>query len=115
MNRLALAVLVLLLLLWHTANAQHHEGRPHYWNPTGLAAQTHNPDNEKLAQSYLMRVFDVTQDSGQSCALKTPATVAQLNQIFSDYLKSHPNLLNAGRSAAGVAAQAYTEYWACKK
>jgi hypothetical protein len=30
-----------------------------YWTPAGLAAQTHNPENEKLAQAYLIGVFDV--------------------------------------------------------
>jgi len=113
MNRMAVAILVLLLC--RTAYAQLPQGPARYWNPTGLAGQTHNPDNERLAQSYLMGVFDITQDSGKSCALRAPVPTAELNQIFSDYLKSHPKLLNAGRSAAGVAAQAFIEHWPCQK
>jgi hypothetical protein len=110
-----MTIAILVLLLSPTGYAQLHQGPAHYWNPTGLAGQTHNPDNERMAQSYLMGVFDFTQDSGKSCALRAPVPTAELNQIFSDYLKSHPNLLNAGRSAAGVAAQAFTEHWPCHK
>jgi len=66
MNRVTIAILVLLLsLTWY---AQLHQGRARYWNPTGPAAQTHNPNNERVAQSYPMGVLDITQDFGQTCA-----------------------------------------------
>lgn len=82
--------------------------------PDVLIAQINDAATEKLAQSYLIGAYDLAQDSGQSCGVGTTAPV-QLEQIFSNYVKAHPELLRADRSAAGVAAQAFAEYWPCQK
>jgi len=111
----SLASVLFVLLFCATARSQLRHSTPHYWNPTGLDGQKHNPNNEAEAVDYLMGVFDFTQDSGQSCAASAPVPPIELAQIFSDYLKSHPKLVNAGRSAAGVAALAFAEHWPCRK
>jgi hypothetical protein len=70
---------------------------------------------EQLAQFYLLGAYDLTQDAGKSCAVRSTTTPAQLEKIFSDYLRANPGLLHADRTAAGVAAQAFAAYWPCKK
>jgi hypothetical protein len=62
-----------------------------------------------------MGTYDLTQDSGQSCAVRGTTTPVQLEKIFTDYLQAHPGLKNADRTAAGVAAQAFAEYWPCQR
>jgi hypothetical protein len=116
MNRLASAFLVVLLC--GTKHAQPQQGKQlpgRYFTPNTLLSQLQNPATEKLAQFYLMGTYDLTQDSGQSCAVRGTTTPIQLEQIFSQYLQAHPELMHADRTAAGVAAQAFAEYWPCQK
>jgi hypothetical protein len=61
-----------------------------------------------------MGAYDLTQDSGQSCAARGTTTPVQLEQSFSNYLQAHPELMHADRTAAGVAAQAFAGYWPCQ-
>jgi hypothetical protein len=86
-----------------------------YFTPASLVAQMKNASTENAARVYLIGAYDLAQDSGQSCAVRGTTTPQQLGQIFSDYLKAHPEVTNADRTAAGVAAQAFAEYWPCQK
>jgi hypothetical protein len=116
MNRLALAFLAVLLCGVAGAQIQQRQqlsGR--YFTPASLLAQMNSAGTEKLALSYLEGTYDLTQDSGQSCAMRGTTTPVQLEKIFSDYLQAHPGLMRADRTAAGVAAQAFAEYWPCQK
>jgi hypothetical protein len=116
MKRLALALLAVLLSGTAYAQLQQRQQLPgRYYTPDTLAAQMNSATTENLAQSYLMGAYDLTQDSGQSCAVRGTTTPVQLEKIFSDYLETHPGLMHADRKAAGVAAQAFTEYWPCHK
>jgi hypothetical protein len=116
MNRLTTALLVVFLC--GVANAQLQQRQQlsgRYFTPDKLLAQMNNRATEKSALSYLAGAYDLTQDSGQSCAIRGTTTPIQLETIFSGYLQAHPELVNADRTAAGVAAQAFAEYWPCKK
>jgi hypothetical protein len=116
MKRPALALLVLLFCSTAYAQLQQRQQLPgRYYTPDTLAAQMNSAATENLAQSYLMGAYDLTQDSGQSCAVRGTTTPVQLEKIFSDYLQTHPGLTHADRTAAGVAAQAFAEYWPCRK
>ena len=86
-----------------------------YYTPDTLVAQMNNPATERVAQLYLVGAYDSAQDSGRSCAARGTTTPPQLEQVFSDYLKSHTSLLHTDRTAAGIAAQAFAENWPCKK
>jgi hypothetical protein len=115
MNRLVSAFLAVFLCGGASAQIQQRQqlsGR--YFTPASLAAQMNSTGSEKSAQSYLVGAYDLTQDSGQSCATRGTTTPVQLEKIFSDYLQAHPGLKNADRTAAGVAAQAFAEYWPCQ-
>jgi hypothetical protein len=116
MNRLASVFLAVFLSGAASAQIQQRQqlsGR--YFTPASLLAQMNSADTEQSALSYLVGAYDLTQDSGQSCAMRGTTTPIQLEKIFFDYLQAHPELKNADRTAAGVAAQAFTQYWPCKK
>ncbi len=82
-----------------------------YFTPEKLVKEMNDPKTENLAQFYLIGAYDLTQESGRSCAVLGTTTPKQLEQIYSDYLKAHPTLLKADCTAAGVAAQAFAEHW----
>jgi len=116
MNRLASACLVVLLCLVAYAQTQQSEqisGR--YFTADTLLSQLQSPATERSAQLYLMGAYDLTQDSGQSCAVRGTTTPVQLVKVFSNYLRAHSELMHADRTAAGVAAQAFAEFWPCQK
>jgi hypothetical protein len=116
MNGLASAFLAVFLCVAASAQIQQRQQLPgRYFTPASLVAQMNSTDTEKSAQSYLMGAYDLTQDSGQSCAMRGTTTPVLLEKVFSDYLQAHPGLKNADRTAAGVAAQAFAEYWPCGK
>jgi hypothetical protein len=116
MNRLALTFLAMLLFGMTYAQPQQRQLLPgRYFTSDTLLSQLKSPATEKSAQFYLMGVYDLTQDSGQSCAVRGTTTPLELEQIFSQYLQTHPELMHADRTAAGVAGQAFAEYWPCPK
>lgn len=84
-----------------------------FFTPASFAMQMGN-GNHPLVQVYLMGVYDLTQYSDQSCALRGTTTPEQLEQAFADYLKVHPNAGQADRPAAGVAAMAFSQKWPCQ-
>ncbi len=86
----------------------------YYYTPETLSGLLSNASTTPSAQNYLIGAYDLTQESGQSCAQRGTTSPAQLEQVFSDYLKSHPELTNADRTAASVAAQAFAEHWPCQ-
>jgi Ssp1 endopeptidase immunity protein Rap1a len=113
-KRLVLMCLVAFLCCASIAQIQKRQQLPgRYFTPAALAAQLSSADTERSAQSYLEGSYDLTQDSGQSCAVRQTTTPVLLEKVFSDYLRTHPELKNADRTAAGVAAQAFAEYWPC--
>lgn len=119
-----LLFVAVLLLIWYavgvrnkTALTNDVQGLPagRYFTPATLVAQMKNASTENAARVYLVGAYDLAQDSGQSCAARGTTTPQQLEQIFANYLKLHPELTKADRTAAGVAAQAFAEYWPCQK
>ena len=61
---------------------------------------------EPLAMHYLEGAYDLTQDSGQSCAERGVTTPVLLEKVFSDYVNAHPEVTKkSDRTAAGVAAR----------
>jgi hypothetical protein len=86
-----------------------------YFTSATLVTQMNNPATENLAQAYLEGAYDLAQQSGRSCAVRGTTTPKQLEQIFGEYLASHPAVRDADRTAASVAADAFAEHWPCKK
>lgn len=116
MNRLVPAILIGVLCGTAYAQLQQRQQLPgRYLTPDKLMARLNNASDERLGQFYLMGAYDLTQDSNQSCAMRGTTTAIQLEQVFSDYLENHPELKTADRTAAGVAAQAFIEFWPCQK
>jgi hypothetical protein len=78
---------------------------------------------ERAAQFYLMGVYDLSQENGQSCATRGTTSPAQLEQVYTSYIEAHgvPRDTLATHSqlqtqtAAGVAARAFIEAWPCQK
>lgn len=105
----------LSLCLFSVGQVQRQELPGRYVMPGMLLQQMANADTEKLALSYLEGVYDLTQDSGQSCAALGTTTPLLLEKIYSDYLQAHPDLMQGERTAAGVAAKAFAQYWPCHK
>ncbi|HTW74982.1 MAG TPA: Rap1a/Tai family immunity protein [Steroidobacteraceae bacterium] len=110
MSRLVFASLALILCSGINAQPQPLPGR--YFTPATLLMQMNRP-NDQLALVYLMGAYDRTQDAGQSCAQRGTTTPILLAKVVSDYLTAHPELRSADRTAAGVAAQAFAQYWPC--
>lgn len=105
--------ILVLMLLAIPASGQQQQLPGRYFTPDTLVAQLNNAATKNSADSYLIGVYDLTQQSGQSCALRGTTTPAQVEQVFSNYLTAHPDLMHADRTAASVAAQAFSEYWPC--
>lgn len=85
-----------------------------YFTAEGLTAQM-NHGKDQLAQFYLMGAYDLTEDFAQSCAQRAPTPPALLEKVYVDYISAHPDLSHADRPAAAIAAQAFAEYWPCRK
>jgi hypothetical protein len=83
-----------------------------YFTPDGLAAQP-SGSKDQIAQNYLMGIYDLTQDAGQSCAQRGTTTPVLLEKVYSDYITAHPELMHADRNAAAIAARAFAQYWPC--
>ncbi len=86
----------------------------YYYTPKALSGLLSNASTTPSAQNYLIGAYDLAQESGRSCAQRGTTSPTQLEQVFSDYLKSHPELMNPDRTAASVAAQAFAEHWPCQ-
>lgn len=110
MNRVIFASL--LLTLGSAVSTQQSPLPGRYFTPASLTAQMNRP-NDQLAEVYLMGVYDLTQDTGQSCAARGTTTPNLLAKVVSDYLTAHPDLASSDRTAAGVAAEAFNQYWPC--
>src|ERR1700722_5510845 len=85
-----------------------------YFTPASFIELINDPKRESMAQVYLMGTYDLTQDSHQSCAIRGKTTPQLLEQVFIDYVKAHPEVITADRTAGGVAAEAFKAYWPCK-
>lgn len=86
-----------------------------YFTPATLTAEMRSADTETTAKSYLMGAYDLTQDSGQSCAMLGTTTPQLLEKVFMDYLQTHPELTQTDRTAAGIAVEAFVEHWPCRR
>src|SRR5437879_1995324 len=63
-----------------------------YLTPEKLVEQINNPKTQNFAQGYLIGAYDLTQESGRSCAVLGTTTPKQLEQIYLNYVKVHPAL-----------------------
>ncbi len=111
-----IAFLIVFLCIVSSAQIQQRQqlqGR--YYTPDTLLAAMHDSSTEQMAASYLEGAYDLAQDSGQSCAVRGTTTPVLLEKVFSDYLQAHPGMKHVDRTAAGVASQAFAEYWPCQK
>jgi hypothetical protein len=114
-TRLAVTSLVVFLYCVASSQVQQRQLLPgRYFTPDTLSDRLKSAATERPAQFYLMGAYDLVQDSGQSCAARGTTTPAQLEQIFSQYLQAHSELMHADRTAASVTAQAFAEYWPCQ-
>ena len=96
-----------------------------YFTPQALydALKGKSTTTEREAQFYLIGVYDLSQENGQSCATRGTTKPEQLEQVYTSYLDAHgvPRDTVATHSqlqtqtAAGVAARAFIEAWPCQK
>jgi hypothetical protein len=78
---------------------------------------------EREAQFYLMGVYDLTQETGKSCATRGTTTPEQLEQAYASYVDAHPiprdtlatHAQLETQTAASVAQRAFVEAWPCQK
>lgn len=115
MKRLASACLIVLLGAAYAQTQQSEQRSGRYFTADTLLSQLQSPATERSAQLYLMGAYDLTQDSGQSCAVRGMTTPVLLAQVFSNYVRTHSEVMHADRTAAAIAAQAFAEYWPCQK
>jgi hypothetical protein len=83
-----------------------------YMSPVTLVAQVDH-GNQQMAQLYLIGVYDLVQDEHRSCAARGSSSPEILAKVYSDYMKTHPDLLQNDQTAAPVAMQAIADFWSC--
>jgi hypothetical protein len=94
-----------------------------YFTPQALYDALKNKSAEHDAQFYLIGVYDLIQETGQSCATRGTTKPEQLEQVFISYMDAHgiPRDTLAThdqlqkQSAAGYAVKAFSEAWPCQK
>jgi Rap1a immunity proteins len=87
----------------------------------GKSTTVSNP-TEREAQFYLMGVYDLSQETGQSCAMRGTTSAAQLEHVYTSYIEAHPIPRNTlvthaqlqKQTAASVAMRAFSEAWPCQ-
>ena len=78
---------------------------------------------EREAQYYLIGVYDLSQETGQSCATRGTTSPEQLEQTYAHYVEAHPlpndtlatHAQLQTQTAAGLATRAFIEAWPCQK
>jgi len=78
---------------------------------------------EREAQFYLMGVYDLSQETGQSCATRGTTTPEELEQVYTSYIQAHgvprdtlaTHAQLQTQTAAGLATRAFIEAWPCQK
>jgi hypothetical protein len=78
---------------------------------------------EREAQFYLMGVYDLSQETGQSCASRGTTKPEELEQAYTSYMDAHPiphdtlatHAQLQTQTAASVAQRAFIETWPCQK
>lgn len=78
---------------------------------------------EREAQFYLMGVYDLSQETGKSCATRGTTTPEQLERAYASYVEAHPipndtlatHAQLETQTAASVAQRAFIEAWPCQK
>lgn len=114
MNSRTVCLLILLCVVSSAQITEREKQSGRYYTPGKLLLLMSDAGTEKSAMYYLEGAYDLTQDSGKSCAQRGVTTAELLEKVFSDYVNAH-KLTGGNRTAAGVAAQAFAEYWPCKK
>jgi hypothetical protein len=114
MNRAMIFATTLLCVVASAQVQQRQWLSGRYFTPDTLLVQLQNAGTERAALSYLEGTYDLTQDAGQSCAQRGTTTPILLEKVFTDYLQANPDLLHADRTAGGIAAQAFAQYWPCQ-
>lgn len=123
-----IAVLVIAVVPGLLAVAQNQPLPGRYFAPQVLYdALKAKPNSQKAterdAQFYLVGVYDLLQETGQSCATRGSTTPEQLEQVFISYLDAHgiPRDTLAThdqlqkQTAASYAVKAFSEAWPCQK
>jgi hypothetical protein len=122
MKKLALlAVLLAVPGLLAQPQTQPLPGR--YYTPQTLYTALKNKAQEPAVRFYLVGVYDLAQETGQSCATRGTTHPEDLEQVYISYmdahgiprdtLATHEQLLN--QTAAGYAVKAFSEAWPCQK
>jgi Rap1a immunity proteins len=114
MNRTIIFAAAFLCVVASAQVQQRQQLSGRYFTPDTLLTQLQNAGTERLAMSYLQGAYDLTQDAGRSCAQRGTTTPVLLEKIFTDYLQANPGFLHADRTAGGIAAQAFAQYWPCQ-
>jgi hypothetical protein len=94
-----------------------------YFTPQALYDALKNKSAEPNARFYLIGIYDLTQENGQSCATRGTTTPEQLEQVFISYMDAHgiPRDTLAThdqlqkQTAASYAVHAFSEAWPCQK
>jgi hypothetical protein len=94
-----------------------------YFTPQTLYTALKNKAQEPAVRFYLVGVYDLAQETKQSCATRGTTHPEDLEQVYISYmdahgiprdtLATHEQLLN--QTAAGYAAKAFSEAWPCQK
>lgn len=94
-----------------------------YFTPKALYDAIKNKAQEPAARYYLVGVYDLAQETGQSCATRGTTKPEDLEQTYISYMDAHgiPRDTLAThdalqkQTAAGYAVKAFAEAWPCQK
>jgi hypothetical protein len=124
MKRLALLVVLALAIPGLFAQNAQTPLPGRFYQPMALynALKSQQAKAVEDAQFYLVGVYDLTQETGKSCATRGTVTPSALAQAYISYVDAHPlpadtlathaQLLTA--TAAGIAQKAFMTMWPCQ-
>ncbi len=94
-----------------------------YFTPKMLYDALKSKAQEPAARYYLIGVYDLSQETGQSCATRGTTHPEDLEMVYISYMDkngmpkdtiaTHAQLLN--QTAAGYAVKAFSDAWPCQK
>jgi len=120
MKKIALSIVVIIVPVL-LAQTQLLPGR--YFTPMALYDALKNKSAEPNARFYLIGVYDLSQETGQSCATRGTTKPEQLEQVYMSYMDAHgvprdtlaTHAQLETQTAAGYAVRAFSEAWPCQK
>lgn len=121
MKKIALMLLATGPALFAQSQNQPLPGR--YFSPQRLYDALKDKTAQPNARYYLIGVYDLTQETGQSCATRGTTRPEQLEQVFISYMDAHgiprdtvgTHAELEKQTAAGYAVKAFSEAWPCQK